>query len=130
VQLGVRGPRCLVETRFVVLESIGAIGHEKMEMDIQPASYPLPTEVRDVILEKVDSEPGIEVVAMARYATAPEAGAQVILAAEVPVPHGFVDYIEGTIRSVSGPDAIVRVTILQAAAGVALEAPKIEEEEG
>jgi len=113
-----------------VLESIGAIGHEKMEMDIQPASYPLPTEVRDVILEKVDSEPGIEVVAMARYATAPEAGAQVILTAEVPVPHGFVDYIEGTIRSVSGPDAIVRVTILQAAAGVALEAPKIEEEEG
>lgn len=97
---------------------------------IRAASYPLPTEVRDVILEKVDSEPGIEVVAMARYATAPEAGAQVILAAEVPVPHGFVDYIEGAIRSVSGPDAVVRVTILQAAAGAALEAPKIEEEEG
>jgi hypothetical protein len=46
------------------------------------------------------------------------------------VPHGFVDYIEGAIRSVSGPDAIVRVTILQAAAGAALEAPEIEEEEG
>jgi len=97
---------------------------------VRAASYPLPADVRDIILEKVDSEPGIEVVAMARYATAPEAGAQVILASEVPVPHGFVDYIEGAIRSVSGPDAIVRVTILQAAAGAALEAPKIEEEEG
>lgn len=96
---------------------------------VRPASYPLSTEVRDVILEKVDSEPGIEVVAMARYATAPEAGAQVILASQVPVPHGFVEYIEGAIRSVAGPDAIVRVTVLQAAPGVELEAPRIEPEE-
>jgi hypothetical protein len=97
---------------------------------VRPASYPLSTNVRNVILERVDSEPGIEMIAMARYATAPEAGAQVILAAEVPVPHGFVEYIEGAIRSVAGPDAIVRVTILQAARGAALEAPKIEDEEG
>jgi uncharacterized hydrophobic protein (TIGR00271 family) len=97
---------------------------------VRPASYPLSTNVRNVILERVDSEPGIEMIAMARYATAPEAGAQVILAAEVPVPHGFVEYIEGAIRSVAGPDAIVRVTILQAARGAVLEAPKIEDEEG
>lgn len=96
---------------------------------VRPASYPLSTEVRNTILEKVNSEPGIEVIAMARYATAPEAGAQVILASKVPVPHGFVDYIEGAIRAVAGPEAVVRVTILQAAPGADLEAPRIDEQE-
>ena len=43
--------------------------------------------------------------------------------------HGFVDYIEGAIRAVAGPEAVVRVTILQAAPGADLEAPRIDEQE-
>jgi uncharacterized hydrophobic protein (TIGR00271 family) len=96
---------------------------------VRPASYPLSTEARSVILDRVESEPGIEVVAMGRYATAPEAGAQVILAAEVPVPLGFVEYVEGAIRSVMGAGTPVRVTILQAARGADLEAPQIEDDD-
>ncbi len=96
---------------------------------VRPATYPLPPSVRHIILDKVDSEPGIEVIAMARYATAPEAGAQVILAAEGSVPYGFVEFIEEAIRSVTGADATVRITILQAAPGAPLEAPKIDDEE-
>jgi len=69
------------------------------------------------------------VIAMARYATAPEAGAQVILASKGRVPLGFVEFIEGAVRSVVGKTATVRVTILQAAAGAELEAPKIDPEE-
>ena len=101
----------------------------ELSLELRKPAATLEGGVRDVILQKVDSEPGIEVVAMGRYATAPEAGAQVILASEVPVPLGFVDYIEGAIRSVSGPASVVRVTILQAAPGANLEAPQIEEEE-
>ncbi len=52
-----------------------------------------------------------------------------VLASEVPVPHGFVEYIKGAIRSVVGTDATVRVTILQAAPGAPVEAPKIDDEE-
>ena len=99
------------------------------EGQVRPATYPLPTSVRSIILEQVDSEPGIEVIAMARYATAPEAGAQVILASEGPVPYGFIEYIEEAIHSVAGADATVRITILQAAPGAPLEAPKIDDEE-
>ena len=33
VQLGGRRRRCTVEVGFVVLEGIGAIGHENMEME-------------------------------------------------------------------------------------------------
>ena len=47
-----------------------------------------------------------------------------------PSTAGFVDYIEGAIRSVAERDAVVRVTILQAAPEADLEAPKIEGEEG
>ncbi len=36
---------------------------------------------------------------------------------------------EGVVRSVVGTDAAVRVTILQAARGADLEAPKIDDEE-
>ena len=96
---------------------------------VRPASYPLSTELRNVILARVDAEPGIEVIAMARYATSPEAGAQIILASVGQVPHGFVEYIEGAVRSVVGTDAAVRVTILQAARGADLEAPEIDDEE-
>jgi hypothetical protein len=96
---------------------------------VRPATYPLSTELRDAILERVNSEAGIEIIAMARYATSPEAGAQVLLAAEVPVPLGFVEYIEGAVRSVMGRSARVRVTILQAAPGANLEAPKIDAED-
>jgi uncharacterized hydrophobic protein (TIGR00271 family) len=120
----------LVLATVVLIVPLGNRLQSQLDLgQVRAASYPLSAEVRDIILERVDSEPGIEVVAMARYATAPEAGAQVILASSVAVPHGFVDYIEGAIRSVAGPDATVRVTILQAAKGADLEAPKIEPEE-
>ncbi len=66
---------------------------------------------------------------MAHYATSPEAGAQILLASEVPIPHGFVEYIEGAVHSIVGTDAAVRVTILQAARGADLEAPKMDDGE-
>lgn len=94
------------------------------------AGYPLSTSLRHTILEKVDSIAGIEVVAMARYSTAPEAGAQIILVSEVPVPLGFVDYIEAAVRSVTGNHAGVRVTILQAAKGATPEPAEIDEIDG
>jgi len=108
---------------------------ERLEQQLEtgqtrPAGYPLSTSLRHTILEKVDSIAGIEVVAMARYSTAPEAGAQIILVSEVPVPLGFVDYIEAAVRSVTGNHAGVRVTILQAAKGATPEPAEIDEIDG
>ena len=121
----------LILATVVLIIPLGARLENQLETgQVRPASYPLPTAMRDIILEKVESEPGIEVVAMARYATSPEAGAQVILASQVPVPLGFVEYIESAVRSVAGSQSTVRVTILQAAPGAALEAPKIDDEGG
>ncbi len=41
MQLGVRRRWCAVEVGFVVLEGIGAIGHENMEMDVEIQSRPV-----------------------------------------------------------------------------------------
>lgn len=121
----------LILATVVLIIPLGARLEAQLETgQVRPATYPLPTTMRDIILEKVESEPGIEVIAMARYASSPEAGAQVILASQVPVPLGFVEYIESAVRSVAGSQSTVRVTILQAAPGATLEAPKIDEEGG
>lgn len=119
----------LILATVILIIPLGSRLEDQLEAgQVRPATYPLPTAVRDVILEKVDSEPGIEMLAMGRYATAPEAGAQVMLVSQIQVPFGFVEYIESAIRSVAGNDTVVRVTILQAAPGAPLEAPAIEEE--
>ncbi len=119
----------LILATVILIIPLGSRLEDQLETgQVRPASYPLSTTVRDIILEKVDSEPGIEVVAMARYATAPEAGAQVILVSQVPVPLGFTEYIEAAFHSVAGTEIPVRVTILQAAPGSIVEAPEIDVE--
>ena len=120
----------LILATVVLIIPLGNRLQTQLELSqVRPASYPLSTEVRNIILDKVDSEPGIEVIAMVCYPTAPKTGAQVFLSSGIPVPRGFVDYIESAVRSVSGPDAIVRVTIVHAPPGADRDAPKIETEE-
>jgi uncharacterized hydrophobic protein (TIGR00271 family) len=88
---------------------------------MRPVGYPLSTEVRNAVLDRIESVPGIVMIFMGRYSTAPEAGAQVLLAADVPVPDGFIEKIQGAIRSKMGQGTPVRVIIVQGAHGARLQ---------
>lgn len=92
---------------------------------MRPVGYELSTDVRNAVRARLESQPGIAVIFMGRYSTAPQAGAQVILAVDVPVPHGFVANIESAVRSRMGAQAPVRVVVLQAAPDVPLESAAI-----
>ncbi len=69
---------------------------------IRPALHPVPTLIRNVVIDRVNMEPGIEIIAVARYANTPEAGTQVILASQVPVPVGFILDIKPAIHEIMG----------------------------
>ena len=88
---------------------------------LRPVGYPLAIDVRKVVRERVDAQPGVAIVFMGRYSTAPQAGAQIILAAADPLPRDFIPDLESAIRSHMGDHAPVRVVVLQAAHGVPLE---------
>ena len=105
------------------------LGH-RLEAQIEagqmrPVGYPLAIDVRNIVREHVASQPGVAIIFMGRYSTAPQAGAQIILAADKPLPRDFVANMESAIRVRMGSHAPIRVVVLQAAHGVPLESAAI-----
>lgn len=91
------------------------------------AFLPIPTPALIPVLNMLDEEVGIELFSARRSALLPEAGAQIYLATDRPVPDGLVPDIEKAVQEVMGRDMPVRVIAFQVAQGSPLE-PAISEE--
>jgi uncharacterized hydrophobic protein (TIGR00271 family) len=92
----------------------------EQQLNIGPAraaTYPLSGGVRSAVQHRVAQEFGVEIVTMGRFAFAPEAGAQVILAAETGVTPTLIPDIQSAVRNILGMSTPVRVMVLQTAPG-------------
>ena len=140
--LGVRGRS--IESRFPIwprrigllltLATVSLIIPLGLRLDSQieagqnrSAFLAIPSEAEEAVLDLLDEEVGIELFSARRSALMLEAGPQIYLATDRPVPDGLVADIRRAVQKVMGDDIPVRVIAFLIAQGSPLE-PVVPEE--
>ncbi|MCG8583597.1 MAG: TIGR00341 family protein [Pirellulales bacterium] len=83
----------------------------------QPLGFPLTKELVDKLLERVDQDPGVEIILAARPSRVDyRADAVIYLASEEPLPRSYGDELKQIVREfLANPEAVVEVVVVQQA---------------
>lgn len=82
---------------------------------VRPMAYPLSRTVSTAIRDRVDKEPGVNIILMGRSGTRSDLNAAILLVADRPVSVMFLAEIENIVYEILGKEATVRVTVVRRA---------------